>query len=187
MAGTALALSQTRSTCSEVRRAPLVITRDAVGGLPFDATLDSLRHLCPAARDTMISNSGGHAYPGLSFSTEGTVVVMQYSNATAKVAGDRPGDGWMIRGPATLPTGVSLDANWRTLATSFGAHQTSLGVVLVVRFCQLPRFLFTLEVDASSLRMLADGRVDESTIPASALVHHITILSGSLVNALSPC
>jgi len=184
---TSNALGQVPAACSADQRSPLVITTHEVGGLPFDAKAAVLRRLCPEARDTMISVGSDRTYPGLAFREDRTLVVMQYSNATEKIVGDRPGDGWLIRGSAMLFEGISLSADWSTLSQSLGSHQTSLGEVLVVRFCNLPRFLFTLDVDASNVRKLPDGRVDESTIPDSAMLHHVTVLSGSLANSLTPC
>jgi len=176
-----------RLTCLGSGAGPLVVTSEKLGQLPFDVSVDSLRKLCVGARDTLITSDGGRTYPGMDFSNDGSVVVIQYSNTSKRVDGNRPGEGWIIRGQIILPGGLSLDKDWTQLRQVLGPHQTSLGKVVVVKSCQFPRFLFTLDAPASSVRTSSNGQVDEETIPGNARVHHMTVLSGPLSNALTPC
>ena len=193
LTGTSLApnrlLPQSTHACGLPATGSAGITADAVAGLPFDVAIDSLRRLCPVARDTVVTmDQSGRTHAGLTFPLSFSVLAMQNAPPRGHVAGDQPPDGWLIQGLATLPGGVNLGSTWGELALALGSYQTSAGgVAVVVRFCRLPRFLFSLDIAPGVLRTLPNGAIDDRSIPAGTRVHHLTVLSGPLANALTPC
>lgn len=173
--------------CVGTRSDTVVITDKTVAGMPLDASMDSLRQMCPMAHDTTVPMGSGRAHPGLTFPLAARVVALQNGLPGAGLKNDRGPDGWLIVGAAALPDGVTLDTRWRELKAVLGPHQVNAGDVVVVRFCKLPRFLFTLTIDGDAVRLLANGNVDERSIPADTKIHHLTILSGTMSAALMPC
>lgn len=168
---------------------PVRISDDSVGLLPVGAQMGELRRMCPDARDTSVSiapqASGEAPFPGLVIRYgDSTILALQYQDRGLRP--DLPPDGWIVAGTnAVLPSGVPLGAKWAAIWSQYGAAQASGRGVLVVRFCSLPRTLFTLNVDPSAV--VSSGRVDLALIPDDATIHHIFIIGHGLARSFGPC
>jgi hypothetical protein len=67
----------------------------------------------------------------------------------------------------------------------YGTAQASARGVVVVRFCSLPRLLFTINADPAAV--VSAGRVDLARIPDDATAHHVLIVGDSLASSFGPC
>jgi hypothetical protein len=167
------------------------ISGDSVGVFPVAAPVKRLRESCLLVRDTVLTHASGGAedvkYPGLVWSyRDVTVLALQYVDSV--LLGERPPDGWVVQGGniRIVPGETPLTTPWAELYSLYGTAQASAGDVVVIRFCSLPRMLFTLDVDPGEVRTTS-GRVDLATIPPTAQVHHVFIMAESLARSFRPC
>lgn len=170
-------------SCLGDHAAPVRLSEDSLGLVALSASIRSLRVACPLARDTSLPGpTVTRSYPGLVLPAGRlTVVAVQYSQPSLE--SERPPDGWIIAGRgAFLSPGVRLDSPWATLHNGLGPAQAMAQGVLVVRFCSLPRMLFTLNAKADK-----SGLADLARIPSGTTVHHVFIIGRHLGSALGPC
>jgi len=181
------AMTNAQACPSSSRDIP-TLSPDSIGYLRLDQPLAALRHLCATARDTIVQSQGdaGPSYHGLGFYFESlTVVALQYGTSTVDLS--RPADGWLVSGTrATIQRKVSLTSSWPSLYEALGTVQANAGQVLVVRFCSFPNAILTLDVDPSTV-VTRSGRVDLATIPSTATIRHVFIVSRSLASHLEGC
>jgi hypothetical protein len=192
------AASQSReadSTARGCRGTPTVPPRlgeDSVSDIRLFVTLGELASICPGARDTSFSGNPDNRgrrreYPALALNVAGLRLLgVQYRNS--QIDRTQPADGWIVFGTnAELsPSLTPLASGWGALWPSLGDAQANNRGLLVVKFCSLPRMLFTMDADSTTLERLGDP-VDLAAIPSTTKVHHILILSPVLGRALHPC
>ena len=176
--------------CDSTRTSVPSLGQDSVGFLPLWVPMRALKELCPTAYDTAIVGPGQirgkSSYPGVVFRFAGLhAIALQYSDTS--LALDKPPSGWVISGGAgPFASGATMSSTWIALSNRLGRFQASAGDVLVVRFCSLPRILFSMNVDPKTV--LDDrGHIAESLVPRSATIHHIFIMSESLARPFAPC
>lgn len=159
-----------------------------IGHLRLDEPLGRLRHLCGAAQDTTVPLRGdaGPAYPGVSFHFDSLVVIaLQYG--ASGLDSSRAADGWLVSGTrATIQGKVPMSASWSALHAALGTPQVNARAVLAIRFCSFPNAIFTLNADPGAV-VTRNGRVDLSSIPSDATIHHVFIMSRSLASHLLGC
>lgn len=164
------------------------LSPDSIGPLGLSEPMGRLRQLCGAARDTAIQREGGGGplYPGLILPFDSlTVIALQYGVST--LDSSRAADGWIVLGArATIQRKVPLSARWSVLQPAMGVAQASARSVLLVRFCSFPNAVLTLATDPRAL-VITGGRVDLSSIPPDATIHHVFIMSRSLAGHLLGC
>jgi hypothetical protein len=165
------------------------LSQDSIYHFSLESSLSQLKSLCPGARDTVIvgrlPTGEAEQFAGLVFAFDSlTAIGYQLSEV---LESDRPADGWIVSGTlGSLPRGVHLTTSWRHLSQSYGNLQMQVADELVVRFCSLPRILFTIRLDSRYLSVLASSG-DPARIPQGATIDHILILSRLWQNLLPPC
>ncbi len=183
----AMSMSERRN-CVPPPGGMLNVSEDSIGSLGIDEELGRLRDLCVSARDTIVRLRVDvpNDYPGLAFHFDSLLVIaLQYRGSSLDLR--RPADVWMIfGGGGTIQHKVALSASWSSLRTALGMPQANARGVLVVRFCSFPNAVMTLNADPRAVTTRG-GRVDVTTIPASATIHHLVIMTRSLASHLQGC
>jgi hypothetical protein len=183
-----------RSSAADARFCPSpqggvpAVFPDSIASLRVDEPLGRLRALCDAARDTVtrLGVAAGDGYPALAFHFDSLLVIaVQYGGASLDLS--RPADAWMVVGAGgTIQHKVALSASWSSLRAALGTPQANARGVLAVRFCSFPNAIMTLNTDPRAVTT-REGRVDLATIPASATIHHLVIMSRTLASHLQGC
>jgi hypothetical protein len=166
----------------------VTVSPDSIGSLGLQEALGRLRDVCVSARDTslQLQVDAPDAYPGLVFHFDSLLVIaLQYGRSSLDLR--RPADIWMVFGRGgTIQRKVALAASWSSLHAALGMPQANARGVLVVRFCSFPNALMTLDADPRAVTTRG-GRVDLTTIPASATIHHLVIMTRTLAGHLQGC
>ena len=181
--------------CQSAHPAP--ISEDSIGPLNLERPLGDLKRACASSYDTTAALSPDRPkFPGVAFPFKDlSVVALQYSGANLDTS--RAADGWVVAGGGgVLPNGVPTTATWSQLYHRYGRAQANMRGVLLIRFCALPRILFTMNVVGGSPKGGVVPRAEESDstdvvdltkIPAESTIHHLFILSKRLAASLLPC
>ena len=165
------------------------ISQDSIYQFSLESSLSELKSLCRGARDTIIigrvPSGEDQRFAGLVFDFD-SLTAIGYQ-LTEILQSERPAEGWIVSGTlGSLPQGVQLTTSWKHLSQAYGDLQMQVADEVVVRFCTLPRILFTMRLDHRYLSVLRNSG-DPSRIPQGATIEHILILSRLWQNLLPPC
>jgi hypothetical protein len=161
--------------CSQAAARRPLVTEDSVGFLPVRASFQTLRGLCPSARDTVLFYEESSPV-GLSFHFGNVVVVA--SQTSEDLVPSEPPEFWVISGSeARLPMGMTLSSTWGQLRATYGASTPRPEPGVVVKFCRYPRLLFSLRYPAPE----DWGATPIEQIPDSVHVGEVWIDSKSYV------
>lgn len=172
--------------CNRPESEAVRVSEDSIGPLPLFVSIANLAAACNDGVDTVFVGPSGRRFPAKVYHfSDVSALAVQY-RGTALDEG-RAADGWIIiGGNAVLPSNVAITSPWSMLSLIYGSAQANNRNMLVVRFCRLPRILFTMELDRGALERLNEP-IDLATIPPSATIHHLLILSPELGRAFAPC
>ena len=175
-----------QQSCQRGQDEPVRVSEDSIGPLPLFASISSLAASCPSGTDTVFVGPSGRRFPAKVYHfQELSALAVQYRGAV--LDSGRSPDGWIVTGwSGVLPGDVPLGSSWSMLWLRYGSAQANNRNVLVVRFCRLPRMLFTMNLDSVSLEPLGEP-VDLAAIPRFATIHHLLIVSPELGRAFERC
>ncbi len=152
---------------------PLRVSEDSVGPLDLRLSLQRLRAVCPAARDTVDSEQNA-TYPSVVFPFKGlTAVATQLEDSLLT---GQPADAWFVFGQNGLLYGrLRLTATWAAFRDALGAGISGGvsrdGKNVTVMFCRHPRAFLDFERPDS----VEDQSSDLSHIPSDARLKDIAI------------
>ena len=151
----------------------LRVSEDSVGPLDLRLSLQRLKAVCPAARDTVDSETNA-TYPSVVFPFKGlTVVATQLEDSLLP---GQPADAWRVFGHNGLLYGrLPLTATWAAfrdvLGTGISGGVSRDGRNVTVMFCRHPRAFLDFERPDS----VEDQSSDLSHIPSDARLKDIAL------------
>jgi hypothetical protein len=164
--------AQAPAHCASIANATLAVSEQGFGGLSFDSSLGSLKHQCPAARDTILYGYEGHAV-ALLLSFEGASL-LAYQSYRDTLDPRQPGDFWSISGDSVrLPRGLTLKSSWAAFRSAYGAR----GAIAAdspnndtewvsFAFCSMPHLTFEFPLPAAGAITDPDnGDISPDSVP----------------------